>query len=449
MKLLLVYPSTQTRGFSQQVALIEPLSLEYLAAGVPEEHEVRIVDLRLGRERLDEVITRWKPDMVGITGFTLHVPEMLSLSQAVKDISQDIKVIVGGHHATFMPDSFKILSVDLIARGECEGIMGAILESIRSPAALNEIPGLIYRSNGQWVTNEGWPPSHFQSLSPRRDLVKDWFSHYHAWGFPCSQVQATRGCPHRCKFCDASRFYQGQHQTRPVDKIVQEIGETPTKLVGLLDENIGVNSRFLENLISALRESGIKKRYIITIGVREVLAQRELLDKWFDLGLRVLFIGIERIEDEGIAGLGKKTTVSMNDEAISYIHSRQGIIIGSFIILPTDNQNYFRRLEEYIQSRGIDVPVVCALTPLPGTELWDEYQGKLDMDFSKYDFLHPVIPTSLPQPEFSRYLYHTYNCVNLRRLVWKMIRSMGIGRWLFRLPSIGLAVRRLGRSGVT
>ena len=326
--------------------------------------------------------------------------------------------------------------------------MGAIVESIRSPKALAKIPGLIYRSNDHWVTNDGWPPSCFQSLSPRRDLVKDWFSHYHAWGVPCSQVQATRGCPYRCKFCDASRFYRGQHQTRPVDKIVQEIGETPTKLVGLLDENIGINSRFLENLVFSLGERGIKKRYILSIGVREVLAHRELLDKWFDLGLRALFIGIERIEDEGIAGLGKKTTVSMNDEAISYIHSRQGIILGSFIVLPTDNQNYFRRLEEYIQSRGIDIPIVCALTPLPGTELWDEYQGKLDRDFSKYDFLHPVIPTSLPQPEFSRYLYHTYNCVNLRRLVWKMVRSMGIGRWLFRLPRIGLAIRRLGRNGV-
>lgn len=441
MKLLLIYPGTKNLGLSQGMAMLEPLGLEYLAAAVSEEHEVRILDLRV-EQGLAEAILDWKPDSVGITGFTLHVPEMVSLSKIVKAISPEIKVIVGGHHATFMPDSFKIDSIDIIARGECESIIGAILDSLYSPSALSKVPGLVYRNNNTWLSNAGWPISAFLSLIPRHELISQYIGHYHALGVACSLTLATRGCPYNCKFCDARKFYRGRHQVREVDRVVEEVQGLPTRLVAILDENIGINPRFLKSLLSALAERGINKRYITTIGVREILANRELLDTWFDIGLRTLFIGLERVDDKGIASLGKKCTVSMNDEAVDYIHSRGGIVMGSFIVLPTDTEDDFKRLEEYIRSREIDIPIICVLTPYPGTELWSEYPARND-DFSRYDILHAVIPTSLPEAEFYRHFRHLYTTVNMRRLVFKMLRSIGCGSWLFRLPRVGTEIKRL------
>ncbi len=425
-KLLLVHPGTEARGLSG-LMMLEPLTLEYLAAGVSDRHEVKIVDLRIPGESLTRTISNWKPDIVGITGFTLHVPEMISLSGTVKEISKDIKVIVGGHHATFMPQSFMVPSIDAIGRGECESIMDPILDG-----KLSDIPGLVYKSNGEWVENPGEPAPIFPELTPAHHLVKDYRRYYHALNIRCVATQIARGCPYNCSFCDAEKFFHGRYQVREVASLVKEIESAPEKLFLPLDENIGVDSKFLRELADQLSQRGIHKRYLFIIGVREILRNRELLDQWFDIGARAFFIGFERIDDEEIAALGKKVTVKMNDEAINYIHSRGGIAAGTFIILPTDTEDYFKRLEEYVWSRQIEFSFFSILTPFPGTDVAEEYP--VVGDLSKYDTLHAVMPTSLPEAEFYRYFYHLYTKMNTRRLMWKMIRHMGLGKWLLGLP---------------
>lgn len=437
-KLLLILPGTDTRGLSA-VMMVEPLTLEYLAAGISDRHEVKIVDLRVPGESLTRTISDWKPDIVGITGFTLHVPEMISLSRAVKDISKDIKVIVGGHHATLMPQSFMVVpTIDAIGRGECESIMDPVLDG-----KLSDVPGLIYRSNGEWVENPGEPPPIFPKLTPAHHLIKDYSRYYHVFYMRCVATQIARGCPYNCAFCDAHRFYHGRYQVREVASLVEEIESSPQKFVFPVDENIGVDSKFLRELAVQLSQRGIHKRYFFTIGVREILRNRELLDQWVEIGTRGFFIGFERIDDKEIAALGKKVTVRMNDEAIDYIHSRGGIVTGTFIILPTDTEDYFKRLEEYVWSRQIELPLFSILTPFPGTDIAEEYP--VVGDLSKYDILHAVMPTSLPEAEFYRYFYHLYTKMNTRRLMWKMVRHMGLGKWLFGLPRVYFWTKSMSR----
>jgi radical SAM superfamily enzyme YgiQ (UPF0313 family) len=410
--------------------MLEPLTLEYLAAGISDRHEVKIVDLRIPGESLTRAISDWKPDIVGITGFTLHVPDMISLSRAVKDISKDIKVIVGGHHATLMPQSFMVVpSIDAIGRGECESIIDPILDG-----KLSDIPGLLYRSNGEWVENPGEPPPIFPKLTPAHHLIKDYSSYYHLFYIRCVATQIARGCPYSCAFCDAHKFFHGRYQVRDVASLVEEIESSPQKFGFPVDENIGVDSKFLRELADQLSQRGIHKRYSFTIGVREILKNRELLDQWVEIGARAFFIGFERIDDKELAALGKKVTVKMNDEAINYIHSRGGIVVGTFIILPTDTEDYFKRLEEYVWSRQIELPGFTILTPFPGTDIVEEYP--VVGDLSKYDVLHAVMPTSLPEAEFYRHFYHLYTKVNTGRLMWKMVRHIGLGKWLFRLPRV-------------
>jgi len=209
MKLLLVYPRSDTLGLSKDMVMVEPLPLEYLAAGVPQYHEVRILDLRVS-DSLASTVSSWKPDVVGITGFTFQTPEMLSLTKEVKGISQDITVVVGGHHATFMPESFFVPSIDIIARWQCEGIIGQILDSVHSEHKLSQIPGLFYRSKTGWARNDVRPPVVFPSLVPARHLIKEHVDEYHAFQINCSAMQMTRGCAYRCSFCDVQKFFEGK-----------------------------------------------------------------------------------------------------------------------------------------------------------------------------------------------------------------------------------------------
>ena len=442
MKLLLVYPRSDTLGLSKDMVMVEPLPLEYLAAGVPQYHEVRILDLRVS-DSLASTVSAWKPDVVGITGYTFHTPEMLSLAKEVKGISQDIRVVVGGHHATFMPESFFVPSIDIIARWQCEGIIGQILDSVYSEHKLSQIPGLVYRSKTGWARNDVRPPVVFPSLVPAHHLIKEHADEYHAFQINCSAMQMTRGCAYRCAFCDVQKFFEGKWQHRDIQSITTELSSLSAPFVLLADDNIAINTAFIMDFLVWLRESKIKKKYFIQIGANEILRNREVLDKWFELGLKVGQIGLERIDDECISRLHKKTNVTINDAAVDYWHSRGGIVIGSFIILPTDEEEDFKRLEDYVRTREIDIPFLSILTPLPGTDLWQQYYDKLDRTFSKYDFMHTVIPTTIPEAEFYKYFYHLYTTINVRRLVWKMVRSMGGGSWLLRLPKMLKALQNI------
>jgi hypothetical protein len=68
MRILLIEPAKSPISMAgEDVFLFEPLALEYLAAGVSDDHEVRILDQRID-DAVDQTLEKFHPDVVGITG---------------------------------------------------------------------------------------------------------------------------------------------------------------------------------------------------------------------------------------------------------------------------------------------------------------------------------------------------------------------------------------------
>ena len=64
MKILLVQPAKPEKALGgEDFSIFEPLALEYLAAGVAGDHEVRILDMRLDPD-LDAVLHNYQPEVV-------------------------------------------------------------------------------------------------------------------------------------------------------------------------------------------------------------------------------------------------------------------------------------------------------------------------------------------------------------------------------------------------
>jgi radical SAM superfamily enzyme YgiQ (UPF0313 family) len=69
----------------------------------------------------------------------------------------------------------------------------------------------------------------------------------------------------------------------------------------------------------------------------------------------------------------------------------------------------FTEFKDYCRSLGIGFASFAVLTPLPGTDLYDEVQDRLltrEPEF--FDFIHTVLPTALPLEEFYEQLYTLY-----------------------------------------
>ena len=118
MKILLIEPpkAPVTIG-GEDVFLFEPLALEYVAAGVNRDHDVRILDLRLEKD-LQGALKEFSPDVVGITAYTVHVNTVRHLFEEIKAWNPQVLTVVGGHHATVMPEDFLSPFIDLIVIGE-------------------------------------------------------------------------------------------------------------------------------------------------------------------------------------------------------------------------------------------------------------------------------------------------------------------------------------------
>ncbi len=106
MKILLIQPAKPKQSLGgEDFHMFEPLALEYLAAGVAGDHDIRILDMRLDPD-LDSALRDYQPDAVGITAYTVHVNTVKRLFRRIKEFNPRIVTVVGGHHATVMPEDF-------------------------------------------------------------------------------------------------------------------------------------------------------------------------------------------------------------------------------------------------------------------------------------------------------------------------------------------------------
>ncbi len=118
MKILLIQPNKAIKTIGGEDAfMFEPLALEYIAAGVMDNHDVRILDLRLERD-LKNVLEEFKPDVVGITAYTVEVNTTKMLLREIKSWNPEVFTIAGGHHATVVPEDFLEPFIDLVVMGE-------------------------------------------------------------------------------------------------------------------------------------------------------------------------------------------------------------------------------------------------------------------------------------------------------------------------------------------
>src|SRR5579883_2980353 len=110
MKILLVWPRAR---YDELSALAEPLALEYLAAGLKlDAHQVEVLDLRLHPDELDGTLMRFRPDMVGVTAYSVHVSSALAVCGRAKQLLPSCRTVAGGHHATLLPEDFFETAID-------------------------------------------------------------------------------------------------------------------------------------------------------------------------------------------------------------------------------------------------------------------------------------------------------------------------------------------------
>jgi anaerobic magnesium-protoporphyrin IX monomethyl ester cyclase len=133
-----------------------------IGGNVDTGHEVYLIDLVRKRRSIAAYLTktlkRIHPDLVGLSAMTWQFPTCLAVIRLIKSILPQVKIAIGGYHATLMsreiaasPESD---AVDFIIRGEGEEPFRRLVNALAGTDQLEAIPSLSRKQAGGWIHNE-------------------------------------------------------------------------------------------------------------------------------------------------------------------------------------------------------------------------------------------------------------------------------------------------------
>lgn len=411
MRILLIEPAKAavTLG-GEDTSIYEPLALEYIAAGVSGEHKVKLLDMRLDKD-LVGALNSFRPHVVGITAYTVHVNVVRGLCDQIKDWNAEVLTVVGGHHATVAPEDFLSFEIDLIVRGEGVRAFQEIVARFGRGEDLLGIPGVVVRANGRLISADYPRDVDLDELPfPDRSVTAEYRSRYFSeWMRPLASMRTSKGCPHKCSFCALWKVTGGRYLRRSPEKIVEELAGIEEAYVFFADDESLVDAARMKALARLIKEAGIEKRYFL-YGRSDTIARHpDLLEAWKGIGLERVFVGLEFFRDEDLEWINKGSTIEDNDRAVQVLRDLDLEIYASFIVRPDFGPEDFTACRDYCRMLGLSFATFAVLTPLPGTDFYEEVKDQMiTHNYDLFDFLHTVLPTKLPLDEFYEELHGLY-----------------------------------------
>ena len=374
MNILLISPQTpdtfwsfkHVLRFVSKRASFPPLGLLTVAAMLPAEWDLRLVDLNV--KRLKEADLRWA-DVVMVSAMIVHKDSVRSIAAQCRD--QGKPVIAGGPLFTTGYEAFPEIAHFVL--GEAEEIMPLVVEDLRHNRLQH-----IYKAP-RW-------PDLAQTPVPRWDLID--LRHY-----VTMPVQFSRGCPFNCEFCDIIVMNGRVPRTKPPAQLIAELEALRVRgwkeMVFIVDDNfIGDKQRtreLLGEMVAWRRRTGAEMGFLTEASVN--LADDEgLCALMVEAGFTKVFVGIETPSVEALEECRKLQNRGRDlVQAVRLLQQRGLEVMGGFIIgFDSDKSDIFKRQFEFIQRSGVVTAMVGLLTALPQTRLYNRLkkEGRLETETS-------------------------------------------------------------------
>ena len=391
----------------EMITFVEPLGLECVAGGLElEGHSCQIIDLRIdGLQKGFARLRTFDPEIIGLQcNFTTERFRMLRLARRAKEEFPDALIVVGGHDASRDPQWFVKSGVDVIVVGDGEEVMPMLVDAWAKTRNFRSVAGLLINApSGPMHTGPAPARRDLDELPfPARHLIRDYAGEYYiSFRRPLALLETARGCPFKCNFCSVWKFHESTFREKSPQRVVDELAQIEAPNVFITDDIFWMNVKRGREMAEALAKSGIRKHYTIQTRSDIICKFPDLIEMWKDCGRMTVFLGLEKIDDEGLKSVNKKNTADNNNRAIRILQELGVGYTPNFIIDPTWDRVQFDKLKRWIDETGAYNSGFSVLTPLPGTDLWDETESDIQTrDWELFDIAHTVLPTKLPLDEF-------------------------------------------------
>ena len=252
-----------------------------------------------------------------------------------------------------------------------------------------------------------------------------------------NSIEATRGCPHKCDFCqDANIRDGGLFRTRPLDDVIEEIASLQQKIFFFTDFSLTIDLAYTKELFRRMRR--LRKKFICGGNVDVLAEDEELLRLSHDAGCIEWISGFETFSQESLNGAHKKTNIVEDyTRAVKRIHKYKMAVFGTFVLgFDEDTPDVFQVMRTHIGRLGIDAVNFALLTPYPGTPLFNrlEKEGRiLTKDWSKYNRKNVVFePKNMTKKQLEEGFRNiTLSFSSLPSMGYRTMRSLNLGLYPF------------------
>lgn len=290
---------------------------------------------------------------------------------------------IGGIHASMLPDDVAP-HFDHVAVGEGESIV------------LDLLGGRVHTKVVQ-----GTPLADLDTLPlPDFRLVQEWKPN-RIW-----PVMTSRGCPFDCNFCSVTEMFGRGYRAQSPERVLKEISRYGQGFVFFADDNFTVDIKRSLRLMELMENSGFSLKW--GAQVRTDTARRpQFVQRMRETGCTWAFVGLESVNPESLAEMGKAQTVDDIRRFVEVFHGNRIHVHGMFM-LGSDPETVadLGHTAAFARQCRIDTAQFNVLTPLPGTRLFSRIAAEgrlLHRDWRYFDGLHVVfLPKQMSPLELQR-----------------------------------------------
>ncbi len=427
MKVLLIRPKPHrdTIGL-QNVMICEPLELEYLSSNLEAKaHKVDILDMILEKNKISYYLDRYKPDVVGITGYIAHVNVIKGYAKEIKEYNSNIKIVVGGVHAEVNPEDFVCDSIDYIVRANGIRTFVELLDRLESNSQIDIAS--VYSSEIKTCEKE----KTFNYIYPDREKVNKYRAkYYYMFHRNCSLIKTSYGCPYECKFCFCRQVTDGNYFYRDLENIITELKSIKEKEIYIVDDDFLVDRNRIRRFCELLKEHKIDKRYLIYARADFIANNEDIIELFKSVGLRAVIVGLESCDSNELVDYNKRTVVATNEKAVGILKKYDVECYGTFILGLDWQKKDFKALGDWIKKLELVFVNLQPLTPLRGTELYETYKKDFiikENEYEKWDLAHLVVrPSNISVRRYYWYTILLYYRITMNpKSAWYMIKKYG------------------------
>ncbi len=426
MKCALVIPSWvpedifSTKTAASQINYWQPLGTLYVASSLMKAgHEVKFMNgAFMKHEEILHQLRGYQPELIGIYSTTFGWKKAVHTASEIRRGGFKTRpyIITGGPYPIAMQEKCleDALDIDAVVTGEGEITVVKMLDTLSRRESLEGVEGVVYRDHGKIIKNPPRPLiTDVDSIPfPARELLGDAYSYIPPPATykrkPVAVIMTARGCNRRCIFCfQIDKERKSGIRYRSIENVMQEI-ELCMKLgyreIKFIDDTFAADYDRAMKITEEIKRRKFDFTWFASACVNQV--DKPLLKAFREAGCWAILLGAESGVQRNLNTIRKGITLEQTRSAVRAAREA-GLTVYTPFLFGIPGQTFEDGLKsiEFACEINPDIANFHALTPFPGTELFDnlEKYGTMSEDLTDFTYQGAAfIPHTMTREEIAR-----------------------------------------------